>query len=369
MLFYIAPEVISLAQSDDSETIKLLNRLGHSRYNDFNIILAEREGLDILRNLESLDRSAKRSYHEAYIKLTSLFTLLDIIGLQIHVVHGTKEILNIEGKTIIKIPYTELNIGTHFFGTSILFENISEQRFYNHITDWYRNVNSLRSIESSYQPLNGGGNCISDVFLDIQKRGDRFCLAILDSDQKYPNSNFGDTAKRLIKIFVETGFCNFLVINTRECENLAPLNILQEICQGNVDWELGIDEIRMIHEVMPSAILYVDYKKGFKEKNIYDSANPDFINFYKTILQSTGLLTEEQYEIIRTREEESFKTNNRVIIHSIGHEVLDRIIENLDVKRTNNLTVSNHSPENLLQEWSRIGKQILDWTCSLPHFA
>jgi len=368
MLFYITSELVLLAQTDDL-ALRVLNNLGLSRLDGANIVLADRESLNLLRQMPKLDDSARRAYQDTYLKSTTLHSIFELIDIQFYVTIDEKESIKVGEKRIIKVPYSDLDKRSLFNGAAILLENFSEKYLYDHILDWYRKTNDLTSIKYKYNILNGGGNCISDYFSYLQNSNEVFCLAIVDSDRKYPDGPCGQTASQLEKVPKKTFICDYLMLNVRECENLAPLNILKEVCQGDPNWENAYGDVENIHKTNANCLLFLDYKKGLKEKNLHSYTDTMLNDYLKKILRDSQLLNEEEFRSIKERTEESFEEKNQIIIHPLGNNVLDRIVENLNLKSKQGITLTEFNPEFLIQEWERIGNVLLNWTCSLPHIA
>ena len=121
------------------------------------------------------------------------YQLLDHVRYKV-LISTSKTTFEIEESDKIKIyhiPLTEF----HKFElekTSFYSENVKDCIFYEHITNWFLGLERT-DIRLNYNAVNGKEPHDIEYILNIEPK--KFCLIILDSDKKCPNSKCGNTLK------------------------------------------------------------------------------------------------------------------------------------------------------------------------------
>lgn len=145
--------------------------------------------------------------------------------------------------------------------TPYLFcENIEDTHFYmNVFKAIIGNKNDIYIKEDAY----GGGN-LAIVEHRIKQEG--ILLCICDSDKKYPDDGYGNTADKMIDVFMSTShrFSNYYILNVREIENLIPYRFLQST--GVIKDSEVIKLIEILDKCSDDTINYFDVKSGYDKR-------------------------------------------------------------------------------------------------------
>jgi hypothetical protein len=233
----------------------------------------------------------------------------------------------------------------------IVFENITDNKFYKHIAQWHieKNHNGISSIQINYTPENGGGDTTAKVFQE--KSRDRLCACIVDNDKKYTACREGNTSRKVKTIarkLPETS--KYLCLDAHEFENLIPISLYQK-AHENMNPEKLEEKMRPL-KIMESknATKYFDYKKGITCKKL--KSDSEYLKHWSDIINAIG---KESHDFSNCIDE---SCPAQVIQPcSISEQCLDSI--------GNKLKESGYQidlPEWLRQEWEKIGQLILDWS-------
>lgn len=142
--------------------------------------------------------------------------------------------------------------------TSLLCENLEDTKFYLKLSGLFR-PNSPMVVNGRH----GGGGTTVDVFKEIKRRN-VVCLAILDSDVKYPDCRQGDTASRCVKA-LKKKYANLevKVLPVHEAENLVPVSFM--LCKAYTDGVVFLQRLQKRNHL--DILVYYDVKEGItKEK-------------------------------------------------------------------------------------------------------
>ena len=159
--------------------------------------------------------------------------------------------------------------------TSFLCENIDDVRFYMKLVSIYFPMTPIQAIY-----YHGGGGTTVDVFCELKRRK-VVCLAILDSDIKYPKCKIGDTARRCEKKNKKKeSYIKLKVLNVHEAENLVPLAFMK-MHTHDKRGESFLEKMKqrgLLH-----LMRYYDIKKGIRKDRAMEDA--DYLSFCKDLYE------------------------------------------------------------------------------------
>ena len=172
----------------------------------------------------------------------------------------------------IKINYTYA-LEQHFWDETFLIpENIDDDKYIKKIVDYEKQkIPELCNIDYCYRKEQGGGNNnINQTFL-ARLNEHSFVLAILDTDKRSPDSEFGSTAKNFESDEDIIKYKNYFyyIPNIHEIENLFSSDGFMELSQYSDVARNKIREIEMLP--IPFSGLFrafLDIKKGYTYKTL-----------------------------------------------------------------------------------------------------
>lgn len=243
-------------------------------------------------------------------------------------------------------------------GTELLGENLEELFIYKCMGEYYLQAQNLQ-INIYYKKLHGGGDTLRLVW-EEEAEQENLCLAFLDSDKKWPEGGLGETLKKVIASHKGKKYCtaNFVYSEEyREIENMIPLEILNIVSQNNTDWSQGFKDVEMI-------------VKGGKDTQYYDIKNGISLKKYLKLQDKSG---EKKYVDMQLSCLYPQKTDldlimkgsqeTTILLHGLGDNVLKRCTEYMEQHHESLLKNISLDPV-LKQEWLKIGKEVVNWTCA-----
>lgn len=216
--------------------IDALNYLSLSVKDGKHILLSDSNTFLKLSKNEMLDRSAQIIYRKLYDIRPQIAQIMDYVDRYIEVVIED----NIFEKThsgkyeIINVSLLYFDDISKIIPCNLLCEDISDCEFYIRLTQYIK-----KEIVSIFPlnicSVNGGGVNSSDTYENILKNN-YACIAIMDSDKRFRNDNYKETAENLVKKYKQYSsvhLTNMYILKVREKENLIPAviyNILEPNC-------------------------------------------------------------------------------------------------------------------------------------------
>lgn len=179
-----------------------------------------------------------------------------------------------------------------------LVENLKDYKIYLKLSEHYLKKNNKDFFELSFYPDNGSGNEIGvqyeSSFIEQKKIG----ICIVDSDKKYPKSEYGDTAKKILLKKREDALCEIIILDKqRELENFISLTILKILYESSFENNNKFNNI--LNDIDDKFYNYMDIKEGIQIKDIFDK---DFFNFWKTIFKNKILNCHFYYKLSENSE-------------------------------------------------------------------
>jgi hypothetical protein len=365
MYIEISRELVTSAEKGNKQAIEMLVRLSLAIKYGKHIVFAGLKLLDRIIKLPSLDNLERIQYQKIrnhYSVIGSLCRKLDFKA----VVLITGENCRTRHRLLInacKADKLEVYEECH-----LLTENLQDGEFFEILVKEY--IKTLGTTSPiSYMPQMGGGNTISKVYKMEIDRGQHFCLAILDSDKKYPTAGFGDTFKALKKEDKEKYLgdagedgqyafnCSFYVMkDLRELENLIPLEVLK-----------GMNNVNSLPLMqMNFDMSYHDMKEGLLASKInvgdYQTYLDNLFSSYPNIVKEIDFYAE--YRQLCSCKEEYEKDCGRVkVVEGLGSRIMEHVLDSAKpALLSSNFSNMSYSQQS---EWLGIGKKVFEWCCCL----
>ena len=245
--------------------------------------------------------------------------------------------------------------------THLLAENLSDCKFFEHLVSFYKRKHNIR-FSTCWYPLQGGGDTIASVYDYEIELKQHLCLAVLDSDKKYPDCGVGDTAKKLKVCHHKKKpiHCmHYVMENVREVENLIPFSALRTLDD--------LSSYQVFTELSDLDYSYFDMKKGLETYK----TNSEVKNYWSRLLVPHKRLKEcynqcfscATTSIPKPKSQDCLEVCGRkCIIEGFGSRILDKALNDLhsvlaDVK-------SSDLTPGQLAEWEAIGGIVFEWCCS-----
>lgn len=178
--------------------------------------------------------------------------------------------------------------------TSLLCENLEDTKFYLKLSEMFRPDNPMVAVGR-----NGGGGTTADVFRAIQRRN-VVCLAILDSDVKYPDCEQGNTARRCVNS-LQKKYANLevKVLPVHEAENLVPVSfMLQKACAEGV-----VFLKRLLKKSRLDQLVFYDVKEGITKEKANEHMK--YKDFAETLFRITNPRNPNGFEAFFALKKES----------------------------------------------------------------
>ena len=273
-----------------------------------------------------------------------------------------------DSRAIIVNPQKYKNFEAHV-ETQLLTENLMDASFFEYIIHYFMRMHQLQA-RYCFHPLMGGGGTTADVLHKEIERGQYFCLVIVDSDRKTPDSDYGETATRVIQeMDGEKPFhCSLYIMKkVMEVENLIPITVIKDTFGQRGDFDA--------YMMCPS---FFDLKKGLTLDALYDD---NVYDYWKNRFCDAQTLFQQRNQaktVANSRKQYREYIENhdlkKVLKCGMGSDLLDCCVNTYSCKSNIDLQKLRHRLMNIStddltscqkEEWEAIGKIAFSWTCAL----
>lgn len=375
MLIEVCDDVLRKAlnssDEDNEMAVETLRHLSWSIRRNYHLVhfpSIDENDLDKLSNI--LNASEAKSFRFSFSKRRDLEKMKRNLQFYASVSFDTSDTKDAFQESIIKInPKVDSRLEL-FQKSHLLTENLLDSEFYQYFARAYQKTIHFDECiyKINYYPLQGGGSTTSEVYIYECKIGQHFCLAILDSDKKWPNyDGYGQTAR----IFEEDYnsylvknkkpiTCKYYVMdNASEIENLIPHDVLSIF---------STKEQRSFISSFPNALPWLDIKKGFDYCMLFeDGARKEWKQVFPTKIDWVKI---DKIKSISKNMDE-FKDNLITenipeLVQPWGKKILEDVLRpktkkqnKYDLKKVELLKL----PQFQRDEWLNIGRLIYSWCC------
>lgn len=366
MYIEISRELVTYAERGNRYAIEMLVRLSLAIKYGKHIVFAGIKLLDRIINLPSLDTHEKVQYRRIrnnYSVIGSICRKLDFKAVVL--MRG----YNCRTHHRILINATMAERLEVYEECHLLTENLIDGEFFEFLVKEYvKRLGTTTHI--CYMPQMGGGNTIAKVYKMEIDRGQHFCVAILDSDKKFPSAGNGDTCKALQKedkdkYLGENGNdgqhafnCSYYVMKElRELENLIPLDVLKTM--SNVKNQPLMQ--------MSFDMSYHDMKEGLLAAKINSGAYQTYLDSvfasYVALVSDIDFYAQYRQQCCSCKEEYEKACGRIKLVDGLGSKIMDQVLTSAKPALAAN-TFAHMSPSQQ-NEWLKIGKKVFEWSCCL----
>ena len=274
-----------------------------------------------------------------------------------------------DGKAILINPIIERKFEA-YNETHVITENILDSIFFKYIVKFYLRENAIRYCNISFYPVMGGGDTTADVLRHEIEDGRFLCLVITDSDRKFPDSKYGQTALK-IKDVMETYspfHCDLYIMDqVMEVENLIPFSVVEKAASN-----------RGFSQVFGKDASFYDMKCGLTLNCLFD----DNVCRYWSKQLYQGEINLEQRNDAKAHSSSRKNYQSYIESHNYNKQLTSGFGSDLLYRCTNDFDVNGNRidasiKEDLmkvkrrdlttfqLNEWLRIGRVLFSWTCGM----
>lgn len=354
MLIEVGADIIAKAGTGNKDAIEVLEQLANAYKYNKHLIFLSPEQRTLIKDIRYLSSNSKAIYKG--MKVSGLNSIRDKVEITAII-----SSINPNNANKLWINPEEHKAMEFFEETHLLVENLLDEKFFKKVVECYQTNNKLQKLSICYYPLHGGGGTTKTVYIKEIELKQHFCLAILDSDKKYPGDKYGQTSEDLRSIHdSENPFnCGYYRMEcVSEIENLIPISVIDKF-----GYKTNANPILQIRPLS-----YVDMKKGVVCCNII---NQEMYDYVLNLLNSIGLgdklekckecLSNCKFKVNKKTKEECMKS--KTIVDGFGSNLLSNLLNEgecigkLEKIRKSDLT------NDQLKEWNKIGRIIFEWCC------
>ncbi len=258
--------------------------------------------------------------------------------------------------------------GTLTTPTTILSENNDDVKYLVHFGNFLIRNKQINGVKISAKAVLGGGNTTAKIFKQYTIDRSEFCLCFVDSDRKYPNASFGETANKVSGILQNT-FANYIITPRREIENYIPHYVLFACYANDCNKKQSVDILdALLTNNLTDALRYIDIKEGLDRYTFMrHSADPNFLKFYAGFISHPSLSHLFTTSTCTNSPCKKCKPCVSVYIRSLGSHVLSDALKYINDIENN---IFHCGPDQeLATEVLDFGQQILNWCCGLEQDA
>lgn len=367
MCIEICDEVVDQAVQGNAQAISMLEKLALAIKYKKHLVFAQIDLLDKILGMAHLDAMSKSQYLKIKRKYSEIGQVYGLLNF--------RALVKMSGDNCRSKSYIFINASTNerlevYEESHLLTENLLDGEFFEYLVDQYVKTKGV-SWPICYMPQMGGGSTLAKVYEMEINRGQHFCLAILDSDKKWPTAQKGETWDKVRKVdkecYLGDGIssdgkyaynCGYYVMEeVRELENLIPTEVLlsMQTVQNNTLLSMGID--LSFHD-MKEGMLASKVKKGH-----YQSYLQTVYTSYSQILKYIDFLADYRDAFYSSSKDGFEKACGRwKLSEGMGSKIMEQVLINASEELKKADFTKLTAPQQ--HEWTNIGKTFFEWCCS-----
>lgn len=361
MLFYLDDSLIADPADPEFHTINMcVRKLAESVSEGHHLLMGSYE---VISHFNKVFQNVGEDISSLFNQMEKYEDFRDIpneLTYYVEIVRNDPQLVRTEGKkTIAQVNYKNFEKTPASQCTVLLGEDTRDCAYYREILGWYkRNINPT-NLRHCFEDMLGGGGQTHDQIKRVKGRK-RPCLAIVDTDKKYPTQSIdpNSTGGKCISI-PRTPLYELIVLDVQEIENLIPNNHLclyQFNGQGaanklHFDSYIGYDDTEELMQ-------FYDYKDGIKKADIKDK--PVYKAFAEKFYAHNTIINHGQTfeEYLNTLGDDD------CVIPGLQKNILEKVRETIAKTRKDAKYQEPVLFKFQEREWRRIGEAMLNWGCS-----
>ncbi len=355
MIFEIHKSCLQLLAEEDPDVCSMLNSLATNRRKELNIIIADRDVLDYLKNCTLLEVNARRLFDYLRRKIHETKELKKVVSRYYTIIANNG--IKCDNSHIITV--SDILKKEFLSKTQLIVEDLTDFKFYHYIGLYFASKNRI-NCHLSFDMAPGGGQNSAGLFDGLIKQENRLLLGIFDGDQKYPSDTIGGTLKAVLEKIDSKDRKFFECISlaeqgVHEAENLIPLKLIEKIYDSReINAQNTIKFLNRLYEERSNLYFYFDMKEGIYRVD-------------KTYTDEYNACWKDCVESFKVSETLKSLHISKVIISRC--DLLKKVIEYLPDMSLGNcddlIFIFENSVKNTFidSKWTEIGKEIFTWGC------
>lgn len=299
-----------------------------------------------------LSKNSRNRLNELYSNATIIFNEINDLPCIVKIIEEDSRGIffeeteyNKKNITTFIVPLKEIE-RENFERVHFLVENLKDYNIYLKLSEILLEKRKMSFFKLDFYPDNGSGNEIgvqyNSTFINKKNIG----ICIVDSDKKYPNSDYGNTFQKLDNKIKESQKNKRIIFkllelkNQREMENFIPLELVEYLHKDTFHEKRKFNNI--LSEIEGEYYDYMDLKKGLPLKDFVNDNK--FYEFWKekfrgkmlNVSSSIGIKFnnfEEVEEYIKEKKFNNLKKNEIKSIYlceGYGTEISNKFYDFLD---------------------------------------
>ena len=342
--------------------ILALENLAIARREGKHAVIANRRTFRSIKDHQDISEHARGVYSHLEDQATQILEYTSFVNTYIELNAFQYEITieNSHGKKIIRVPPRFFEDSESIQKTILLCEDLRDTNWYKALGEVAKIWKGTKGICIKFEPRSGGGTGIKNEYLRLQAERHRICLCILDGDLEYPEDTPGNTASSVQSCHDNSyDLIDFIIINSREIENLLPYQVLGELIGGNPQRSQAFEVLEKLQGTeFSQARLFIDLKNGILTSKILQR---DCSQYWRKIAES---IESVKHSCLNNWECSQPSSCSCYVVLGFGEHLLDNSISWLD---------QNGGPPKLAKivddiirpEYERIGQEIFSWGFAL----
>lgn len=326
-----------------------------------------------------LSKNSRNRLNELYSNATITFNEISNLPCIVKIIEEdsrgifSEEIeYNKKNITIFTVPLKEIE-KENFERVHFLVENIKDYNIYLKLSEILLEKRKMSFFKLDFYPDNGSGNEIGVQYNSTFVNKKNIGICVVDSDKKYPNSDYGNTFQKLYKEIKESQKNKRIIFkllelkNQREMENFIPLELLKYLCKSSFYDKRKFNNI--LFDIRGEYYNYMDLKEGLPLKDFINDNK--FYNFWKESFKGKVLgnfsngelkfnnfeevekyITEKKFETLQEsdREKETEKINSTYLCKGYKNSISDKLYEflsNNEIEKLKEMISKNEKNEKI----------------------
>lgn len=268
MLLFLHENIFDLDFSNNELANHAIENILASGVDGNHLILAELTTLRRLAELNVLSARSKSYLRRMINSFSEVGSLIRSIDFFYTIEGPLVDPYKVDGGESWHIPLLSFNRMESVAKTTLLAENLTDCKIYQHAADHFRILNGFRNLKISFTNQGGGGSTTAEEIRRRVADPTGICLCIIDSDRLSPNSDIGLTAQSCLAAVNDSQkwWLELFLTLKRELENELPESFVVKALTSNAEFQNILDTFLRNKESLTTidiqVISYLDLKEG-----------------------------------------------------------------------------------------------------------
>lgn len=273
MLIVIDNSICDVINNGDYKVLASLENIAECIRTGKHIVIADRKTCKAICKHEKLGFLSQRAFKELSLRITEIGDIKNEVDGYILITNEVSSITktNDGNKKVFKVPTDYFYENEKLLPTNLVSEDLSDCQLYEAMIGKYIK-GKKHKCRLNFRYVNGGG---LNTYLNyenslIQEQAP--CLVIVDSDKKYDNDEYGETARNVLKKYENLRrkyVTGYYILNVREKENMIPPNLYSFVSDDEtLKSDLYILDKISKNNKLKEVYKYGDIKSGIKASEL-----------------------------------------------------------------------------------------------------